>query len=115
MLKDERQQLKKIDAKIRRLKGQIFTLQEERRKLLSGSQRIFKQLPTRVRNCFIKLKIYNDEGIMEFLEGDCKAVKTEYFYSIAETPKERLMTIRGVGEIAADKVLNIVESNSHED
>lgn len=115
MLKNERQRLKKIDAKIKELKEQIFALQEERRKLLSGSQRIFKQLPVRVRNCFIKLEIYNDDGIMGFLEGDCKTAKTLYFYSTAETPKERLMSLRGVGEIAANKVLNIVESNSHED
>lgn len=115
MLKKERERLNQIDAKIRRLKGQIFVLQEERKKLLSGSQRIFKQLPVRVRNCFIRLNINNDEGIMKFFEGDCEAAKTMYFYSTAETPKERLMSLRGVGEIAANKVLNIVESNSHED
>ena len=115
MLKDERKQLEVLDAKIRRLKDQIFALESERRKLLSGSQRIFKQLPVRVRKCFIKFEIYNDPGIMEFLEGKCTVARADGPYRAAKTPKERLMTIRGVGDIVADRVLSIVESSSHED
>ena len=115
MLKDERKQLQVLDAKIKRLKEQIFVLEVERRKLLIGSQRIFKQLPARVRKCFIKFGIDNDPGIMEFLEGKCTVAKADGSYRSAKTPKERLMTIRGVGEVVADSVLSIVESNSHED
>ena len=101
----------KIEAKIKTLKAQLEYWQAEHERATVSEQQdalIFQEVPARVRNMFS-----NMQELRRFVYGqhDGKGIASVSLreYSEANTPRERLGSLKGIGDTLIEETMVVLE------
>ena len=95
-------------------------LKEERDEILhkqfQQGTKMLDQIPAFARNQLVRVGVKNDCDLVHYVDGDFECDKSWgnfnfNAYEKAKTRKERLMIMRCIGKISADRTIEVLESN----
>lgn len=102
-----------FERTVARLKGER---DEILRKQFKSGTKLFDQVPVNVKNQLSRAGVKNDYDLIHYLDGDFECNKSWANFNFNEyekatTRKERLMVVRNIGEVSANKTLELLKEN----